>query len=139
MSQKADSRQSTDGGQNTAEIADEEQSLYRTFLIVWFGKLVSLVGSSLTWFGLSVWVFLETGSVTSLSLMLLASNLPRVILSPVAGALVDRWDRRWVMILSDGASGLGTIVIALAFFTDSISLAVLVVVGGVASAFQAFQ
>jgi DHA3 family macrolide efflux protein-like MFS transporter len=55
----------------------------------------------LTWFGLSVWVFLETGSVTDLSLMLLASNLPRVLLSPVAGALVDRWDRRWVMILSD--------------------------------------
>jgi predicted MFS family arabinose efflux permease len=112
---------------------------FRTFVVVWFGQLVSLVGSSLTWFGLSVWVFLETGSVTDLSLMLLASNLPRVLLSPVAGALVDRWDRRWVMILSDGASGLGTIVIALAFFTDSMSLGVLIVVGAVSSAFQSFQ
>jgi DHA3 family macrolide efflux protein-like MFS transporter len=139
MPRKPDSSQSTTESQNTDEMTDGEQKLYRTFLIVWFGQLVSLVGSSLTWFGLSVWVFLETGSVTDLSLMLLASNLPRVLLSPVAGALVDRWDRRWVMILSDGASGLGTIVIALAFFTDSISLGVLVVVGAVASAFQAFQ
>ena len=120
-------------------MTDDQRSLYRTFLIVWFGQMISLVGSSLTWFGLSVWVFLESGSVTDLSLMLLASNLPRVLLSPVAGALVDRWDRRWVMILSDGASGLGTIVIALAFFTDSMSLGVLVVVGAVSSAFQAFQ
>jgi len=122
-----------------AVMSDEARARYRTFLIVWFGQLVSLVGSSLTWFGLSVWVFLETGSVTDLSLMLLASNLPRVLLSPVAGALVDRWDRRWVMIVSDGASGLGTIVIALVFFTDSMSLGILVAVGAVSSAFQAFQ
>lgn len=112
---------------------------WRTFLIVWFGQLISLVGSSLTWFGLSIWVFLETGSVTSLSLMLLASNLPRILLAPIAGAYVDRWDRRWVMILSDGASGVGTVVIAVAFMTDTISLGVLIVVGAVASAFQAFQ
>jgi MFS family permease len=120
-------------------MSDDARARYRTFLVVWFGQMISLVGSSLTWFGLSVWIFLETGSVTDLSLMLLASSLPRVLLSPVAGALVDRWDRRWVMILSDGASGLGTIVIALAFFTDSMSLGVLIVVGAVSSAFQSFQ
>ena len=137
MPSSADSQQPTANGGDAA--SGDARQRYRTFLIVWFGQLVSLVGSSLTWFGLSVWVFLETGSVTDLSMMLLASNLPRVLLSPVAGALVDRWDRRWVMILSDGASGLGTIVIALAFFTDSMSLGVLVVVGAVSSAFQAFQ
>ena len=136
-----DTRSQTPDASSEAGVvmSDEARGRYRTFLIVWFGQLVSLVGSSLTWFGLSVWVFLETGSVTDLSLMLLASNLPRVLLSPVAGALVDRWDRRWVMIVSDGASGLGTIVIALAFFTDSMSLGVLIVVGAVSSAFQAFQ
>jgi len=140
--QKPESRSGAvgaDEGEESPKLTADAQKLWRTFLIVWFGQLISLVGSSLTWFGLSVWIFLETGSVTDLSLMLLASNLPRVLLSPVAGALVDRWDRRWVMILSDGASGLGTIVIALAFFTDSMSLGVLVVVGAVSSAFQAFR
>jgi DHA3 family macrolide efflux protein-like MFS transporter len=143
MSNTADNEQPTsdtkETGTDSPALTGDARDRYRTFLVVWFGQVVSLIGSSLTWFGLSVWIFLETGSVTDLSLMLLASTLPRVLLSPVAGARVDRWDRRWVMILSDGASGLGTVVIALAFFTDSMSLGVLVVVGAVSSAFQSFQ
>lgn len=115
------------------------QGGFRTFLIVWFGQLVSLVGSSLTWFGLSVWVFLETGSVTALSMMLLAATMPRILLSPIAGAYVDRWNRRWVMLISDALAGVGTFVIIVAFLTDSISLGVLIVVGAFASAVQAFQ
>ncbi len=112
---------------------------FRTFLIVWSGQLVSLIGSSLTWFGLSVWVFLETGSVTSLSMMLLASTLPRILLSPIAGAYVDRWDRRWVMLGSDALTGVGTLVIIAAFMTGTESLGLLIVVGAFSSAFQAFQ
>jgi MFS family permease len=111
----------------------------RTFLIVWFGQVISLVGSGLTWFGLSIWVFLETGSVTSLAMVLLASSLPRILLSPVAGALVDRWDRRWAMILSDAGSGVGTIVIFVLFLNDAASITALVVVGAFSSVFQAFQ
>jgi DHA3 family macrolide efflux protein-like MFS transporter len=110
-----------------------------TFLTVWFGQVVSLVGSGLTWFGLSIWVFLETGSVTSLAMVLLASSLPRILMSPVAGALVDRWDRRWAMILSDAGSGIGTIVIFILFLNDSASVTALVVVGAFSSVFQAFQ
>lgn len=110
-----------------------------TFLIVWFGQVVSLVGSGLTWFGLGIWVFLETGSVTSLSMVLLASNLPRIALSPVAGALVDRWDRRWAMILSDAGSGIGTIMIFLLFLNGSASILALVIIGAFSSVFQAFQ
>ncbi|MGI9667051.1 MAG: MFS transporter [Acidimicrobiia bacterium] len=116
-----------------------DEGHFRTFLIVWSGQLVSLIGSSLTWFGLSVWVFLETGSVTALSVMLLASTLPRILLSPIAGAYVDRWDRRWVMLGADALTGVGTLVIVVAFMTGTASLGVLVVVGAFASAFQAFQ
>ena len=100
----------------------------RTFLIVWSGQFLSIVGTSLTWFGLSVWVYLETDSVTKLSMMLLAATLPRILLSPVAGVFVDRWDRRWAMILSDGVSGLGTVAIAVAFLTDSVTFPLLIVV-----------
>lgn len=123
---------------DTSESTDQ-QGHYRTFLIVWVGQLVSLIGSSLTWFGLSIWVFLETGSVTQLSMMLLAATLPRILLSPIAGAYVDRWNRRWVMLGSDAIAGLGTLVIVLAFWTDTISIGVLVVVGAFSSAAQAFQ
>jgi MFS family permease len=111
----------------------------RTFLIVWFGQVISLVGSSLTWFGLSIWIFIETGSVTALAMVLLGSNLPRILLSPIAGALVDRWDRRWAMILSDLGTGIGTVVIAVLFATDAVTVPALVIVAAFSSAFQAFQ
>lgn len=111
----------------------------QTFLIVWFGQVVSLVGSSLTWFGLSIWIFVETGSVTALAMVLLGSNLPRIVLAPIAGALVDRWDRRLAMILSDLGSGLGTVVIAVLFALDAVTIPGLVAVAAFSSVFQAFQ
>lgn len=112
---------------------------YRTFLIVWFGQVVSLVGSSLTWFGISIWVFLDTGSVTKLAVILLASQLPRIVLSPIAGTFVDRWDRRWVMLLSDAGAGAGTLVMVALYLTDNLSIPALAAIGAVSGAFQAFQ
>jgi predicted MFS family arabinose efflux permease len=83
------------------------------FLTVWFGQLVSLIGSGLTGFALGVWVYQRTGSVTLFALIALCTTLPGIVLSSLAGALVDRWDRRRVMIFSDSVAGLNTLVIAL--------------------------
>lgn len=85
----------------------------RTFLIVWFGQMVSNLGSGMTAFGLGVWVYQETGSATRLAMIVLASRLPMLLVSPFVGALVDRWDRRRVMILSDAGSALSTLAIML--------------------------
>ena len=73
----------------------------RTFLVIWGGQFVSLIGSGLTGFGLGVWVFQQTGSVTQFALIALSAAVPGIIMTPFAGALVDRWDRRRAMILSD--------------------------------------
>lgn len=81
----------------------------RTFLTVWAGQLVSITGTTLTGFGLQVWVYLETGSVTRLALVSLAFALPSVLLSPFAGALVDRWDRRATMLGADLLAGVGAL------------------------------
>ncbi|HSR16083.1 MAG TPA: MFS transporter [Gemmatimonadales bacterium] len=111
----------------------------RPFFIVWAGQLVSVTGTALTGFGLQVWVFLETGSVTRLALVSLFLALPAVLLSPVAGALVDRWDRRLAMLGADAAAGAATLVIAVLFFTDSLQLwhaYLLIGVGAAANAFQ---
>jgi MFS family permease len=112
---------------------------YRTFLIVWFGQVISLVGSGLTWFGISIWVFLESGSVTQLAIILLASQLPRIVLSPIAGTFVDRWDRRWAMILSDAGAGVGTLVMVALYVTGNLTIPALATIGAVSGAFQAFQ
>ena len=83
----------------------------RTFLIIWFGQLVSLTGSQLTSFALAVWVFQETGSTTQFALISVARFLPGVLISPLAGALADRWDRRMVMIAGDTGAACGTLLL----------------------------
>ncbi len=111
----------------------------RTFVVVWAGQIVSTLGTGLTFFGLSIWVFTESGSVTQLATVLLASQLPQILLAPFVGVIVDRWDRRLVMIFADAGAGAATVAIALLFFTDSVALWNLVLVLVVAGIFQAFQ
>jgi MFS transporter, DHA3 family, macrolide efflux protein len=111
----------------------------RAFFIVWLGQMVSVTGTGLTAFGLAVWVYLETGSVTSLALVTLAAALPATIISPFAGALVDRWDRRTVMLLADLGAGIGTVGIAALYFTGMLEMwhiYLLIGIGSVANSFQ---
>jgi MFS transporter, DHA3 family, macrolide efflux protein len=84
---------------------------FRTFLRLCLGQVVSLFGSNLTGFVLGVWVYQQTGSVTSYSLIWVANVLPQLLVLPVAGVLVDRWDRRRVMIASDAGAALGTVAL----------------------------
>ena len=60
----------------------------------------------MTRFALIIWAYQETGSATTLALLGFFAWLPFVIVSPFAGVLVDRLDRRWVLIVSDLGSGL---------------------------------
>jgi hypothetical protein len=111
----------------------------RTFFVVWGGQLVSVLGTTATAFGLQIWIFTETGSVTDLALVSLALTLPATLVSPVAGALVDRWDRRVVMLLSDAAAGFATLGLAAAHFTGGVELWQIYLVVGVGSLANAFQ
>jgi MFS family permease len=109
------------------------------FTIVWFGQLVSQMGSGLTWFALSLWAWQETGLATSLALVAFFSFGPTVILGPIAGALVDRWNRKLVMMLSDLTAGLSTIIVLLLYVTGRLEIWHLYITGAFAGAFQAFQ
>jgi len=111
----------------------------RIFLLVWFGQLVSLIGSGLTSFALGVWVYQRTGSVTQFSLILLFALLPSILISPVAGALVDRWNRRNCMILSDSGAGLSTVAIALLLATGKLEIWHIYIAVSLSSVFKAFQ
>ncbi len=111
----------------------------RVFIIVWLGQLVSLVGSGLTSFALGLWVYQHTGSVTQFAFIGLFTVLPSVVLSPLAGALVDRWDRRRVMILSDAGAGLCTLIMAFLFLTNRIEVWQVYLAAGASAAFGTFQ
>jgi MFS transporter, DHA3 family, macrolide efflux protein len=83
----------------------------RAFFIAWAGQLLSLIGSGLTSFALGIEVYKRTGSITKLSLVTFFSTVPFVLVSPFAGALVDRWNRRTVMLLSDLGAGICSFLI----------------------------
>ncbi|MDH5372608.1 MAG: MFS transporter [Acidimicrobiia bacterium] len=112
---------------------------FRTFGIVWLGQLVSNLGSAMTGFGLAIWVFQETGSVIQLSLIVVAARVPMLLMSPFAGALIDRWDRRWAMILSDGGAALGTFATMLLVVTGNLETWHLYVTLSFSGLFRAFQ
>ncbi len=110
-----------------------------TFLIIWLGQVVSLVGSGLTSFALGVWVFEQTGSATQFALIGLSAVLPRVVLSPLAGAAVDRWDRRKVMIAGDVGAGLSTLVVVLLLLIAQLEIWHIYLLAGVSAAFGTLQ
>jgi len=84
------------------------------FTALWAGQVVSLVGSILTAFALGVWVFETTGSATRFTLISAFAALPATVLSPLAGAIADRWSRRWVMFVADlGAATTSVALVAL--------------------------
>jgi sugar phosphate permease len=94
----------------------------RTFLTIWFGQSVSAIGSELTSFALGVWVYLETGSTTLFALNILIFTLPGILFSPFIGSVVDRADRRSVMIGSDFGAGLTTLAIWLIFLYGGLAV-----------------
>lgn len=71
------------------------------FLTLWTGQTISAIGSSLTAFSMGVWVYKQNGSVTQFALIYLLASLPKIVLAPFAGSLVDRWNRRTAMLVSD--------------------------------------
>lgn len=90
-------------------------------------------------FALTIWAWEITGQATALALVAVFSFAPSVILSPVAGALVDRLPRKLVMMLSDSAAGLSTLVLLILYLTDSLQIWHLYVAGAFTGAFESLQ
>jgi MFS family permease len=109
------------------------------FTLVWAGQLLSLLGSRMTLFALTYWAWRVTGQATTLSLLVFFSFTPTVLLSLVAGPIVDRWNRKWIMVLSDAAAFLSTTIVLLLYVTGRLQMWHLYATGAFSGAFQAFQ
>jgi predicted MFS family arabinose efflux permease len=109
------------------------------FTIIAIGQAISLLGSGMTQFAIVIWAWQETGQATVLALTGFFAFGPVVLVSPFAGALVDRWNRKLVMMLSDLAAGLATIILLILFTSDSLQVWHLYVLGAFVGVFQAFQ
>jgi len=109
------------------------------FGVVALGQVVSLLGSSMTSFALTIWAWRVTGTATALALVGFCAFMPLVLLSPIAGALVDRWNRKLVMILSDLAAGVGTIALFILLRLGLLEIWHIYLIAAFSGAFQAFQ
>ena len=94
----------------------------RNYLPMGIGQIVSLVGSALVQFSLVWYVTKQTGSATVLASATTAALLPNILLGPFVGALVDRWNRKLVMIIADLVVALATAVLAVLFATGAIQI-----------------
>ncbi len=111
----------------------------RTFIIIWLGQLASMIGSGLIGFALSVWIYDQTGQATPFALTALFSTLPRILLSPVAGAISDRWNRKKIMIVSDSLSGILTLLTAFLLLTGQMEIWMVYTISFLGSVFASFQ
>src|SRR5215216_2378273 len=83
------------------------------FTIVWLGQIVSVLATNMSAFALTIWVFQKTGSATSLGLVQVFFITPLLIITPFAGVMVDRHNRKLMMMVSDSVAGMATIAILL--------------------------
>ena len=109
------------------------------FFLVGAGQLVSLAGSAMSGLALSVWAWQETGQATALSLLVFFRFASEVLLSPLAGDLIDRWPKKLTMMLSDLGAGVSTVVTLLLFASGRLELWHLYALALWAGAFSAFQ
>ncbi len=109
------------------------------FFTIWTGQQLPLIGSMLAGFALVWWLTRSTGSATVLATASLVQMLPRILFGPFAGALVDRWNRRTVMLVADSVIALSTALLAYLFWTGELQVwhvYVAMAVGAIGGAFH---
>ncbi|RJQ41620.1 MAG: MFS transporter [Anaerolineaceae bacterium] len=116
-----------------------EENWKRPFFPFWASQMLSLLGSSLVQFSLVWWLTKETGSATVLAMASMFALIPEIVIQPFAGAITDRINRKKVIILSDAAIALATLVLGVFFFLDHVEIwyiYVIMMIRGIGSAFH---
>ena len=108
-------------------------------MLIWFGQFISLTGTGMTYFAIALWAWELTGRATALALVTFFAYLPALALSPVAGALADRWSRKVAMMLGDLAAGLSTVVVLGLSLRGQLQIWHIYAAVAFASAFEAIQ
>jgi DHA3 family macrolide efflux protein-like MFS transporter len=111
----------------------------KNFIIIWIGQFVSLFGSALTRFAITVWIYQETGSATALTTGGFFAMAPTFLLLPIGGALADRWDRKKVMLAADMIGGLCTVFMLSLYLAGNLQIWHIYLTNVILSAVEAFQ
>ncbi len=92
------------------------------FSLVWVGQIISVLASNMTGFGLTLWVYGQTESATALAMMQVAFITPFLLISPLAGVWVDRYNRKLMMMVSDLGAALGTVMVLVLHATGNLEI-----------------
>jgi MFS family permease len=110
------------------------------FIIIWIGQILSLLGTAISQFGLRLWTFEKSGGLaTPMTWIGFAFIVPMILFTPIVGILVDRSNRRLMMMFSDLAAAFTTLVIMLLFITGNLRIWHLYVTAFISGTFQGFQ
>lgn len=109
------------------------------FTLVWGGQLISVLASTMTQFALTIWAYDKTGSATALGIINTAFIIPLFILSPIAGVMVDRHNRKFMMMVSDLTAVLATTGILILDFAGTLEVWHLYIAAGINGLGAAFQ
>ncbi|MCR6479408.1 MFS transporter [Variovorax sp. ZS18.2.2] len=110
-----------------------------TFALLWLSETAFDLGTTLVSFAVGVWIFSRTGSAQDYSFSVLAAALAAMLVTPFAGALADRHDRRWVVLSCDVAAIVGTFAIVLALMSGRLGIGALYAYAAVAAAVGALR
>ncbi len=123
----------------TVEATVKRPSGMKGFMIVWAGQIISVLASNMTGFGMTLWMYKQTESATAMAGMQVAFILPFLLLSPIAGVLVDRHNRKLMMMVSDLTAVLSTAAIFILYATGNLEfwhMYVANVINGLGNTFQ---
>lgn len=122
----------------------QTQSKYRLsgmlgFSLVWIGQIVSVLASGMTAFAMTIYMYQQTHSATAMGFVQVAYITPFLLMSPIAGVMVDRYNRKLMMMVSDIAGGLATLSLFILYFTGYLQywhLYIAVAISGIGTTFQ---
>ena len=111
----------------------------KTFMVIWFGQFISMLGSALSAFGLGIWIFQKTGSAASFAMSAVCTVLPALLFVPFAGSIADRKKRKAIILLTDSIDAFLKILIVTLLIFNKLELWMvypLVFISGTLGAFQ---
>ena len=111
----------------------------RTFILLWLGQIASSVGSHMTYFALTLWVWQQTESATAVALILFFYQLPQIAIALFSGLLIDRVSRKTLLVLSDTGSACCTISVGILAITQTLEVWQLYVIAAVIGSFGHIQ
>ncbi len=109
------------------------------FTLVWIGQIVSMLATQMTQFTITVWAYEKTGSVTALGLVTVFGSVSFLLMSPIAGAMVDRYNRKLMMMISDLGAGTATLLLLTLQSTNGLQMWHLYLASAITGLFSAFQ